>query len=389
MRPRLIRGRIVSGGTVRKGELLIDGGRIHFPRGSLPEETEITDYGEFLILPSFIELHAHGGDGYDFVDMTREASDRIFALHLSHGVGRLCPTLCSCGAEKTAKFLDFCREISGHPCYGGAHLEGPFLSPEMCGAQNGSCLLTPTGEWAKRLSSYRDILVRVTMAPELDGTKEFAKKLTGAGILLSAGHTAADSMTLRRAVDYGFTSVTHLYCSTKKREKHGGRVLGGAEEEALINDNLTVELIGDGHHVSRENFFVTMRCKGTGRVAVVSDAMRGAGEDGISESWLGEKLPENRVIIEDGVAKLPDRSSFAGSLAVGDTMVRTLVKGYGISLPVVSEMMSLTPAKLLGISGSRGKLEEGYIADITVLDESLRTRSVYLSGRLMYVVNVL
>lgn len=166
-------------------------------------------------------------------------------------------------------------------------------------------------------------------------------------------------------------------------------MLGGAEEEALINDNLTVELIGDGHHVSRENFLVTMRCKGTGRVAVVSDAMRGAGEDGISESWLGEKLPENRVIIEDGVAKLPDRSSFAGSLAVGDTMVRTLVKGYGISLPVVSEMMSLTPAKLLGISGSRGKLEEGYIADITVLDESLRTRSVYLSGRLMYVVNVL
>ena len=132
-----------------------------------------------------------------------------------------------------------------------------------------------------------------------------------------------------------------------------------------------------------------MRCKGTGRVAVVSDAMRGAGEDGISESWLGEKLPENRVIIEDGVAKLPDRSSFAGSLAVGDTMARTLVKGYGISLPVVSEMMSLTPAKLLGISGNRGKLEEGYIADITVLDESLRTRSVYLSGRLMYVVNVL
>lgn len=127
------------------------------------------------------------GTGYDFVDMTREASDRIFALHLSHGVGRLCPTLCSCGAEKTAKFLDFCREISGHPCYGGAHLEGPFLSPGMCGAQNGSCLLTPTGEWAERLSSYRDILVRVTMAPELDGTKEFAKKLTGAGILLSAG----------------------------------------------------------------------------------------------------------------------------------------------------------------------------------------------------------
>lgn len=387
MRPQLIRGRIVKDGKILKGDLLIDGGRISFPAGEKPDGTEFIDYGECLILPSFIELHAHGGGGCDFVDMTREASDRIFGLHLSHGVGRLCPTLCSCGAEKTIRFLDFCRGIKDHPCYGGAHLEGPFLSPEMCGAQNLSCLLTPSAEWAERLASYSDILVRVTMAPELDGTEEFAGKLTDAGILLSAGHTAADAVTLRRAVGYGFTSVTHLYCSTKKREKHGGHVIGGAEEEALINDSLTVELIGDGHHVSRENFLVTIRCKGADKVAVVSDAMRGAGENGICESWLGEKLPENRVIIEDGVAKLPDRSSFAGSLAVGDTMVRALVKDYGLPLPTVSEMMSLTPAKLLGISDEHGKLEDGYSADITVLDEDLRTRSVYVSGRLMYDVN--
>ena len=130
---------------------------------------------------------------------------------------------------------------------------------------------------------------------------------------------------------------------------------------------------------------MALRCKGAGRVGLVADAMRAAGLDSDSgESYLGEILPENRVIIEDGVAKLPDRSSFAGSLASGDMMVSALCKDYGLELTVVSRMMSEAPASMLGIGHSCGRLLPGFAADVTVLDENYKTSAVISAGTLIY-----
>lgn len=384
-------GRIVRTDGISSGSLLIEDGRIADAdyRGEPPEDSERFDARGGYVLPGFIELHAHGGGGYDFVDAVESESgdvfDRIYGVHLSHGVTRLCPTLTASTSEKTLSFLESCEQLKHRRGFAGCHLEGPFLSPLMCGAQNLSNLRIPDERTIDRLCGYAGIIARITAAPELEAVDKLCRRMTSLGVRMSAGHSAADAETLRRAADMGFDQITHLFCSCSQRIKRGGHVYGGIVEEALINNHFSVELIGDGHHVSRENILLTLKCKGADRVSLVSDAMRAAGcESDSGESYLGEILPENRVILEDGVAKLPDRSSFAGSLASGDMMVSALCGDYGLPLPVVSRMMSETPAKMLGSAASCGRLLPGFDADITILDEKYKTTAVISSGTLIY-----
>lgn len=382
----LFRGQIVRADQVEDGAILVENGKILCAdyRGEVPESAEVVDFGKRYILPGFVELHAHGGGGDDFGDCDADAFSRICALHLSHGVTRICPTLTACAWERTLSFLRLCETVRTHPMFAGAHLEGPFLSPRMCGAQNAACLLRPAASYAAQLCNHRAVICRMTLAPELPEADAFAQQLQKAGIALSVGHSDADAETVRRAVALGYTQVTHLFCSTAARRKRGSYVVGGVVEAALTEDALTVELIGDGHHICRESFLLTLRCKGIDGVCVVSDAMRAAGQTGVNESFLGAKLPENRVIIEDGVAKLPDRSSFAGSVAVGDTMVAALCGRYGFPLWTVSAMMSRVPARLLYGANRYGELKDGFAADLIVLDADYRTHAVYLAGKRAY-----
>ena len=207
--------------------------------------------------------------------------------------------------------------------------------------------------------------------------------MTARGVKMSVGHSNADAPAMEKAAEWGFDRVTHLFSSTSRRAKQGSYVIGGIEECALIDDRFTVELIGDGHHVSRESFLLTEKCKGKDSVVLVSDAMRGAGCEGLNESYLGELRPENRVIIEDGVAKLPDRSSFAGSIALGDTMVQALCGRYRLPIETVSYMMSTVPARLLGLS-RRGKVEKGYDAELVLLDKNFKTIKVFSKATRYY-----
>ena len=337
-------------------------------KGSDIPPGEALDFGDALLVPGFVDIHVHGGGGYDFVDMTKECFDSIRALHLSHGTTTLCPTLTSCSMSDTFGFLDYYRAFEDKTCFAGVHLEGPFLSPEMCGAQNLSYLINPDAEITKRLSEYSDILAKVTLAPEKDGCDNLISELCKKGVVISAGHSNASAAELRRAIALGARQVTHMYCATPKRYKEGSYVYGGFEETALTEDALALELIADGHHVCRECFEMAVRCKGIDNVIAVSDAMRGAGQDGADFSFLGRALPENRVIIEDGVAKLPDRSSFAGSVTLGDRMFDTLTRKYGYSVADASKMLSESPAKHIGLERV-GRIEKGFVADFAIIKD--------------------
>lgn len=448
----VLRDSIVDGGLLCENGIISDVGYT----GDTPDDTELVDAVGCYVLPGFIEPHAHGGGGYDFIDNTETAFDEIFKLHRAHGVTQLCPTLCACGEESMFEFLSLASRLSDRTGFAGVHLEGPFLSPAMSGAQNRSRLLPPNERIIERLEYYKDIIARVTAAPELDGVDTLARRMLRAGVSMSIGHSAADAETARRALRLGFDSVTHLFCSTSGRTKYGGFVRGGIIEAALLDDDCYIELIGDGHHVSPESFRLALKCRGADKICVVSDAMRAAfevvktnntdyrenavssGRNGCEntvaapnacsnlntvsnaysnlstapnacssfntapnacpnlnnapnaysnlnttstgESYLGAILPENRVILEDGVAKLPDRTSFAGSLAVGDSMVESLCQNYGLDLVTVSRMMSATPAALLGLTG-RGQLRAGYHADIVLLGKDYRTNAVFIDGK--------
>ncbi|MBQ2709811.1 MAG: hypothetical protein IJF67_16175, partial [Clostridia bacterium] len=254
----------------------------------------------------------------------------------------------------------------------------------------------PTIEKLAQLDDFITLISRITAAPEVEGVEMLAYHMVRNGVKMSVGHSSADAVTLVKAAEWGFSEITHLFCATTRRFKRGSYVLGGIEEQALLDDRFTVELIGDGHHVSRENFLLAEKCKGMDNVVLVSDAMRAAGygdgdnvhaldESLLVDSYLGEIKPENRVIIENGVAKLPDRSSFAGSIAIGDTMVQAMAGRYEIPLPTVSHMMSAVPARMLGLT-KRGKLSRGYDADLTLLDENYRTTAVFSRGEKVYEV---
>lgn len=372
---------LVNGKLREKTSVLIENGKIADANylGKVPDNVEIINADGNYLLPAFIELHAHGGGGADFADMTSEAFNRVMKTHFSHGVTLLCPTLVACEWKKTIDFLVFCDNIARRTSmFGGVHLEGPFLSPLMCGAQNLSNIITPTARAVDELSEFSYLLSCITAAPETDGVEYLAKRMTSLGVGLSVGHSNADAPVMQRAAEWGFSRITHLYSSTSRRDKQGSYVIGGIEESALIDNRFTVELIGDGHHVCRESFLLTEKCKGRDGVVLVSDAMRAAGCEGLTQSYLGIVRPENKVLIEDGVAKLPDRSSFAGSVGVGDTMVRALCGRYGIPIETVSHMMSAAPAKMLSLD-KRGKIENGFDAELVILDKNYKTQRVISS----------
>lgn len=386
MRKTLIKGGLTyCDGSLAYRDVLIGDSKILDAdfQGECPFDTEIFDATDHYVLPAFIELHAHGGGGADFADCTQEAFEAVMQAHLSHGVTLLCPTLVSSDWQKTLDFLALCDTQKDHAMFGGVHLEGPFLSPLMCGAQNLSRIITPTEQHIKDLLPFAHLISRITAAPEIEGCERLAKAMTTRGVKMSVGHSNADAPMMAKAADWGFDQITHLYSATSRRAKQGSYLIGGIEECALIDDRFVVELIGDGHHVSLESFLLTEKCKGRDGVILVSDAMRAAGCEGLAESHLGEICPENRVIIEEGVAKLPDRSSFAGSVAVGDTMIAALCGRYGLPLETVVHMMSASPARVLGLT-TRGAIRSGFDAELTLLDKSYRTTAVFSRGEPVY-----
>ena len=243
-------------------------------------------------------------------------------------------------------------------------------------------LHSPNDEETKQLlSEGKGVIKRITAAPELENMEAFAKLMIENGVQMSVGHTDATSDETLKAFEYGFSHVTHLYSATPTVRKINQVVKAGVIEAAYLNDDISVELIADAKHAAVDALKLAVKFKGVDKVALVTDALRPAGTD-VTESWLGEKVPENRVIIEDGVAKLPDRSSFAGSIATTGNLLKNGVKHYGFSIVDTVKMISETPASILGLE-NKGKLKNNYVADIVVFDNELEIVNVILAGEIV------
>ncbi len=207
---------------------------------------------------------------------------------------------------------------------------------------------------------------------------EFADIMSKNGIQMVLGHSDATSDIALAAFENSFSHVTHLYSATPSVRKLNQVLKAGVIEAAYLNDNVSVELIADGKHAAVDALKLAVKIKGIDKVALVTDALRPAGTD-VSESWLGEKIPENRIIIEDGVAKLPDRSSFAGSIATTAMLLERGVNHYGFSVADTVYMLSKTPAEIVGLS-HKGKIEDNFDADIVIFDNNLDIKSVIIGG---------
>lgn len=351
--------------------------------GEIPENCKVIDAEGNFVSAGFIDLHVHGGGGYDFMDCTKEAFEGISKTHLLNGTTTLLPTAVSSEFEELINLIRTYKQYAKDcPNFYGIHLEGPYLSKEKKGAHKEHLLHSPTDkETETLLAEGSGIIKRITAAPELDNMYPFAKKMIENGVQMSVGHSDATSDIALEAFENGFNHVTHLYSSTTTVRKINQVIKAGVLEAAYLDDNVTVELIADGRHAAVDALKLAIKIKGTDKVAFVTDALRPAGTD-VKESYLGEIKEENRVIIEDGVAKLPDRSSFAGSIATLATILERGVNHYGLSITDTVKMITKTPADILGIK-NKGELKKGYVADIAIFDSNLKIVGVILHGNIV------
>lgn len=375
--------RIVSDGRICNGDLLIKNGVIesNYFCGEIPKNCTIINAENNYVSPGFIDIHVHGGGGYDFMDCSKEAFCKISKTHLKNGTTTLVPTAVSASFADILNLIETYKKYSNLcPNFYGIHLEGPYISKKQRGAHHERLLHSPTDEEIRLLlSEGNGIVKRITAAPELDGVDTLAGSMRPNGVIMSLGHSDADCETAMKAFNNGFSHVTHLYSATPSVRKIGQTVKAGVVEAAYLDDNVTVELIADGRHAAVGALQLAVKIKGTDKVVLTTDALRPAGTN-VKESWLGEKLPENRVIIEDGVAKLPDRSSFAGSIATAATILKMGVTHYGLPLADVAKMLTATPANVMNIK-NKGKIQNGYDADIVIFNDDLNIKKVIINGR--------
>lgn len=375
-------GKVIYPDKITDGNILIGEGIIidNSFLGVFPENCEVIDAKGGYVAPGFIDIHVHGGGGYDFMDCTEEAFCEIAKTHLQNGATTIMPTAVSSTMDTTIKFIETYRKSKDlYPNLYGVHLEGPYISVNQKGAHKEHLLHSPNEKETKQLLEVgKDCIKRITAAPELDNMYEFTKVMLENGVLMSLGHSDATSDIALKAFEWGFSHITHLYSATPGVRKINQVVKAGVIEAAYLNDDVSIELIADGKHAAVDALKLAVKIKGIDKVALTTDALRPAGSN-VTESWLGEKIPENRVIIEDGVAKLPDRSSFAGSIATTGTLLERGVNHYGQSVFDTVQMITQTPAKILGLK-NKGKIANDCIADIVIFDKDLKIQKVLLGG---------
>ena len=368
---------IVLPSGIFDGYVIIENGKIADVTAAAPD-CEICDLSGSYVMAGFIDIHTHGGGGFSFTESSPEEIVAGCNFHLKHGTTTIVPTVTTGAfpimreAVKNIQIAKADKNALGNIL--GAHMEGPYLSPAQCGAQAPEHITEPkSDEYISLLEETGDTIVRWTYAPERDTEGKFCKYLTDRGIIVSAGHTDAKYADMARAIENGCNLITHLYsCTSTVTRDHGFRSLG-VIESTYLRDELCAEIIADGKHLPPDLVRMIVKIKGIDRVAAVTDSLCVAGSDAKEGVMSGVAY-----IVEDGIAKLSDRSAFAGSVATADVLLRVLVNECGFTLSEASTMLSATPARLFGLN--KGKLEAGLDADIVILTHKLTVREVYING---------
>ena len=348
---------------------------------------EDIDVSGLYVMPGFIDIHTHGAGGSDFMDCSLEACRAISAEHAKNGTTLLFPTTLASDNEELFRFLEVYENVKDSvegAAFGGLHLEGPYFAYEFRGAQDPRYLKNPDPkDYLPVLESSGDIR-RWSIAPELPGALELGRLLQSKGILPSIAHTSALYEDVIEAYESGFSLITHFYsCMNGVTRRNAYRHAGCIEAGYLI-DGMTLEVICDGIHVPKELLQLIIKIKGTDKVVLCTDSMRGAGMPDGTKSILGSLEKGQEVIIEDGVAKMPDRTCFAGSVATTDRLVRTMHFLAGQPVTDSVRMLTENPAKLMGLGDRKGRIQKGYDADIVVCDKDLYARQTYVSGKRVY-----
>ena len=330
------------------------------------------------VVPGGVEMHVHGGGGRDFMEGTEDAFREAVAAHAKHGMTSIFPTLSSSTVPMIEKAVETCNKLMAEkdsPIL-GLHLEGHYLNIKKAGGQLPENIKDPDPNEYIPIVENSPCLARWDAAPELPGAIQFGKYCAAKGILPSIAHTHAEFKDVKAAYEAGFTHVTHFYNAmpgfhNKREYKYEGTV-----ESVYLLDDMTVECVADGIHVPPTILRMVYKIKGVERMALITDALACAASD-------SDKAFDPRVIIEDGVCKLSDRSALAGSIATTDRLIRTMVEQVEVPLEDAIRMVSETPSKIMNVYDRKGSLAKGKDADILILDEALNIRCIWQMGKII------
>ena len=367
--------------------ILIENGIIQEIGPDCHTEGEILDAMGGYVFPGFIDVHVHGGGGADFMDGTPEAFETAVKAHLAKGTTTLVPTAMTATGEELEGFIRAYREFRAGSTYGslapGIHLEGPYFSKangKSKGAQSGDLIRdVDEGEIRRLLALAEGSILRWDAAPEVPGSETFARILGENGVLCAVAHSHATGEEAQQGFAAGFSHVTHFYNAVTAYMKRDQVVTSGVVEAAYLDDGVTLELICDGRHVPRLCLQLALRIKGPDRVLGITDATRLACTEA-TKGKLGSLKSGTDVIVDDGVAKLPDMSSYAGSICTMDRALRVLCVDYGIDEVTAAKMLATNPARQLNMAASRGSVEPGKAADLVITDQNYAVRTVIKDG---------
>jgi N-acetylglucosamine-6-phosphate deacetylase len=387
---KIYNARIITPHTIiEDGSILISGKKIvAVSEKNIDAENamEIDAKGKY-VSPGFIDIHVHGGGGHDFMDGNETAFLKIAELHAQYGTTAMLPTTLTSSKEELLQTLDIYESANKKNTNGaqflGMHLEGPYISMNQKGAQDGRYIRNPDPAEYHEIQSSTSCIKRWSSAPELKGSIELGRFLRSKNILPAIAHTDAIYEEVLEAFDNGYTLITHLYSAMTGVTRRNAYRYAGVIESAYLIDEMDVEIIADGVHLPPPLLKLVYKIKGADRIALITDAMRAAGMPE-GESILGSIHSGLKVIVEDGVAKLPDRSSFAGSVATANRLLKTMVQMAAVPINDAVKMLTTTPARIINVSDTKGELVAGKDADIVIFNDDFTIQKTMIQGKVVY-----
>lgn len=378
MLKQFVNGRILTPkGWLDGGSIVTDGNRIRCVSNIDLHVVgaEIIDVNGGYLVPGGVDMHTHGGGGRDFIEGCEDAFREAVNAHLKHGTTSIYPTLSSSTIPTIEAACNVCEKLMAEensPVL-GLHIEGSYINPKEAGAQNPVLIKAPViYEYETLLSKYK-CLKRWDEAPELPGSVRFIKTCNMHGVLTALTCTRATYKDVVEAHKAGMTHAAHFYNAMPVVYKEHEFKVPGTVESVYAMQDMTVEVIADGLHVPPVMLKVVHKIKGVERMALITDSLAYAASE-------GDVSAEPRVIMEDGVCKLADRSALAGSIATMDTLIRTCIQKANIPMEDTFRMASETPAKIMGVFDRKGSIEEGKDADIIVFDKDINLTYVMQMG---------
>lgn len=374
----IVNGKIITEGEILRYHAVLFNEKIThiIPEGELCQYTisEKIDINGNYLSPGFIDIHVHGCSGFDAMDTEEKALHEIRSSLPKTGVTSFLPTTMTMEFPKIEKTMQLIRRVMGRTDGAqvlGCHMEGPFINENYKGAQDKKHIMNPDFH---KIKDYLDVIKIITIAPELPGGSSFIEACSEKGIIVSIGHSSATYDQTMSAILSGVSHMTHTFNGLPPLHHRNPGAIGAA----MDHEGIICELIADNIHVHPAMQRLLLKVKGADHIILVTDAMRA------SMLWDGQyDLGGQMVTVIKGEARLSD-GVIAGSVLEMNKGVKNFMDNTGLDIVNAIHLVTVNPAKQIGVFAEKGSIEIGKHADFTIFDDSLRILASFIKGNLLY-----